>query len=98
MAEFCKECFKGEIVPGAIEKYIILSGEECRCEGCGKLKRVVLEYNHPCSGFDGLPKAEYEALFEVYSAGYEAGYSGKNTLAQSFDNYIRCLLKYKRNF
>ena len=45
MAEFCNECFKSEIVPGAIDKYIVLSREECHCEGCGKLKRVVLEYD-----------------------------------------------------
>lgn len=45
MAEFCRECFKDYIVPGALDKYIVVSEEECHCEGCGKLKRVVLEYD-----------------------------------------------------
>ena len=45
MAEFCRECFKRCIEPGALDKYIIVSKGEDLCEGCGKFKQVVLEYN-----------------------------------------------------
>ena len=45
MAEFCKECFKRCIEPGAIDKYIVISEDEDLCEGCGEFKQVVVEYN-----------------------------------------------------
>lgn len=45
MAEFCKECFKRCIEPGALDKYIIVSEYDDLCEGCGEIKKVVIEYN-----------------------------------------------------
>jgi hypothetical protein len=45
MAEFCRECFKRCIEPGALDQYIIVSDDEDLCEGCGEWKQVVLEYD-----------------------------------------------------
>ena len=45
MAEFCRECFKTKIEPGALDKHIIVSEDEDLCEGCGEFKPVVITYN-----------------------------------------------------
>lgn len=45
---------------------------------------------------EGLSKKEQELIFEVYSAGYEAGYSGEAPLAQSFKDYIKALTNNRR--
>ena len=45
MAEFCKECFKRCIEPGALDEHIVVSNDEDFCEGCGEFKQVVIEYN-----------------------------------------------------
>ena len=44
MAEFCKECFKRCIEPGALDEHMVISEELDLCEGCGAMKPVVLEY------------------------------------------------------
>lgn len=45
MAEFCRECFKRCIEPGALDECIVVSVYEDLCEGCGEFKQVVIEYN-----------------------------------------------------
>ena len=42
MAEFCKECFIENLCASEDEvKRIVVSEDECLCEGCGKIKRYV---------------------------------------------------------
>lgn len=53
MADFCKECFKRNIVPGALDEHIVVSDKEDICEECGEIKLVVVEYDPYAAGNKG---------------------------------------------